>query len=328
MTAGRRGSGKTTTLQMIIEAIIGCRAAASPWSPNEEERRKALLSYFMYGMAYILWDNITRGAQISCPHIEKSCTTGLYADRKLGVSEMIMTAASTIHCFTGNNIRPRGDLASRSLQVRLDVDRIDPENRNFKHPDPIGWTRENRGKILRALYTILLGNPALKEKRDAPMKTRFKMWYRLVGAAVEHAVRCAAAPDPEIHYVPEQALDFGSLFLDQEGDDEDATSLAEMLHITNSVMTKRNAAAFKASDVAEWLNISTEADAVTVRGFLFPNHPANAGFTAKAVGKRLKAHVGEPVRYGEQTLVLRSFEDKHDKVFKFHVAVLKQPAAG
>src|SRR5216684_2176200 len=133
VTAGRRGSGKTTTLQMIIEAIIGCRAAASPWSPNEEERRKALLSYFMYGMAYILWDNITRGAQISCPHIEKSCTTGLYADRKLGVSEMIMTAASTIHCFTGNNIRPRGDLASRSLQVRLDVDRIDPENRNFKH---------------------------------------------------------------------------------------------------------------------------------------------------------------------------------------------------
>jgi hypothetical protein len=63
--------------------------------------------------------------------------------------------------FTGNNIAPKGDLASRSLQVRLDIDRIDPENRDFRHPDPTGWTRANRGKILRALYVILLGNPTL-----------------------------------------------------------------------------------------------------------------------------------------------------------------------
>jgi hypothetical protein len=39
--------------------------------------------------------------------------------RKLGVSEMVATAASTIHFFTGNNIGPRGDLASRSLVIQL-----------------------------------------------------------------------------------------------------------------------------------------------------------------------------------------------------------------
>jgi hypothetical protein len=36
------------------------------------ERRKALLAYFMYGVPYILWDNIARAMQLSCPHIEKS----------------------------------------------------------------------------------------------------------------------------------------------------------------------------------------------------------------------------------------------------------------
>ena len=87
-------------------------------------------------MPYILWDNIARGTQISCPHIEKSCTSAYYSDRKLGVSaKWSRTAASTIHFFTGNNIGPRGDLASRSLHIRLDVDRADPENRKFKHPD-------------------------------------------------------------------------------------------------------------------------------------------------------------------------------------------------
>ena len=170
VTAGRRGGGKTTTLTMLIMAVTGMWPAAAAWSTNEEERRKALLSYFLYGVPYILWDNIARGTQISCPHIEKSCTTAFYSDRKLGVSEMVATAASTIHFFTGNNIGPRGDLASRSLHIRLDVDRPDPENREFKHPDPIGWTEDKRAEILQALYTILLGNPMLKTARDAPQR--------------------------------------------------------------------------------------------------------------------------------------------------------------
>jgi hypothetical protein len=115
VTAGRRGGGKTTTLIMLIMAVTGLWPAAAAWSTNEEERRKALMSYFLYGVPYILWDNIARGMQISCPHIEKSCTAAYYSDRKLGVSEMVCTAASTIHFFTGNNIGPRGDdLASRT----------------------------------------------------------------------------------------------------------------------------------------------------------------------------------------------------------------------
>ena len=183
VTAGRRGGGKTTTLTMLIKAVTGIHPAAAAWSTNEEERRKALLSYFLQGVPYILWDNIARGTQISCPHIEKSCTAAYYSDRKLGVSEMVATAASTIHFFTGNNIGPKGDLASRSLEIRLELDRYDPENREFKHPDPIGWTDSMRAEILGALYTILLGNLTLKQPRSAPMKTRFKMWWRLVGTA-------------------------------------------------------------------------------------------------------------------------------------------------
>ena len=220
VTAGRRGGGKTTTLIMLIMAVTGVWPAAAAWSTNEEERRKALMSYFLYGVPYILWDNIARGMQISCPHIEKSCTAAYYSDRKLGVSEMVCTAASTIHLFTGNNIGPKGDLASRSLHIRLDVDRADPENRAFKHPDPVGWTENHRAEILAALYTILLGNPQLKAARDAAGKTRFKMWWRLVGSAVENAAKLAG-----------QELDFQKLFLTQEEDDEESASLADVLDV-------------------------------------------------------------------------------------------------
>jgi len=196
------------------------------------------MSYFISGVSYILWDNIPRGVQIACPHIEKSCTSAYYADRKLGVSEMVATAASTIHFFTGNNIGPCGDLASRCLNIRLAVDRPDPENRAFEHPDPIDWTDANRADILRALYTILLGNPVLAKRDGGKAKTRFKTWWRLIGAAVEHGAKLIG-----------QQLDFQELFTSQEEDDEETASLADAL----AVMRGRWPT-FRANDVTDLIN--------------------------------------------------------------------------
>jgi hypothetical protein len=185
VTAGRRGGGKTTTIIMLLVAVTGIRPAAAAWSPNEEERRKALLAYLLEALPAIVWDNIPRGTQIACAHIEKSCTATFYSDRKLCVSETIATSAATIHFFTGNNIGPRGDLTSRSLRVRLEVDRLDPENRPFSHPDPIAWTEANRGQILRALYTILVGNPFFRANSPVTPHTRFKTWWHLIVVCVK-----------------------------------------------------------------------------------------------------------------------------------------------
>ena len=308
ITAGRRGNGKTTTIIMLIVAVTGGRPAAAAWSSNEEERRKALMSYFLHGVPYILWDNIPRGMQISCPHIEKSCTSAYYSDRRLGVSEMVCTAASTIHFFTGNNVGARGDLASRSLHIRLDVDRVDPENRAFKHPDPVGWTENHRAEILAALYTILLGNPQLKAARDAEGKTRFKMWWRLVGSAVENAAKLAG-----------QELDFQKLFITQEEDDEESASLADVL----DVLVKKWPDQFTASDVAGMINNpSPNEDEQTLREYLLPGALPNHVFSAKSIGKLLKQHLDEPVRSGERTLVLRSWEDKHIKLRVYGVRTI------
>ena len=308
ITAGRRGNGKTTTTIMLIVAVIGERPAAAAWSSNEEERRKALMSYFLSGVPYILWDNIPRGTQISCPHIEKSCTSAYYSDRRLGVSEMVCTAASTIHFFTGNNIGPRGDLASRSLHIRLDVDRVDPENRPFRHPDPVGWTENYRAEILAALYTILLGNPQLKVTRHAESKTRFKMWWRLVGSAVENATKLVG-----------RELDFRKLFIEQEEDDEDSATLADALE----VLVKKWPEQFMASDVVGTVNNpDPNEDEQTLREYLLPGAPSHIQFSSKSIGKRLKQHLDEPVRSGERTLVLRSWEDKHIKMRVYGVRTI------
>jgi hypothetical protein len=304
VTAGRRGSGKTTTIIMLIKAVTGIWPAAATWSSNEEERRKAVLSYFIQGLAYILWDNIARGTQITCPHIERSCTSAYYADRRLGVSEMVATAASTIHFFTGNNIGPRGDLASRSLHIRLGADRPDPENREFKHSDPIGWTDGMRAEILGAFYTILLGNPFLDQPRDAPCKTRFKMWWRIVGSAIEHAAKLANLDGP---------IDFLKLFLTQDDEDDDTANLADALEIMLRILPKE----FTAANVVNAITTVTRrddetgaifpiADNAALREFYYPGVQATIAPTAKSVGRRLKSHRDEPVRSNGRTLILRS----------------------
>jgi hypothetical protein len=299
VTAGRRGGGKTTTLVMLLVAITGSRPAAAAWSPNEEERRKALLSYLLEGVPAIIWDNIPRGAQISCPHIERACTTAFYSDRRLGVNELVVASAATVNFATGNNIGATGDLASRRLEIRLNVDRPDPENRDFVHSDPVAWTLANRSKILRALYTIMLGAP-----REGAPKTRFKDWWRLAGSPVEHAAKLCGV-----------TLDFQSLFLSQEETDEESATLADALA---ALATKwPRSTNFPASAVASlinnrnagWTDQLDRECGETLCDLLFPNLAPDQLVAAKAVGKRLTTHVDEPVRCDNQTMVLRAARD-------------------
>ena len=345
VTAGRRGGGKTTTIMMILFAVTGIRPAAAAWSPNEEERRKALLAYLLEALPAIVWDNIPRGSQISCPHIEKSCTTAIYSDRKLGVSETIATSAATIHFFTGNNIGPRGDLASRSLQTRLEVDRPDPENREFKHSDPIGWTDAKRGQILTALYTLLLGNPRRdpKHKDLGPRQTRFKEWWDLVGSAIEHAARLAkkGAREERIKgYIADvddpPPVGFKDLFLTQEEDDEESASLADALAVLSGKWPKGETGAettFTAADVAklanttgEWAPQTDREYAETLRDFLFPEiTAATQAVTAKATGRRLKRHVGAPVRHNDEVLTLKKSPDSHANALRYYVEARSIP---
>jgi hypothetical protein len=260
ITAGQRGGGKTTTIHMISEAATGLPASAAAWSADAEERRKALFSYLEVGLAMLVWDNIPRGSAISCPSIEKSCTLEFYTDRVLGITGHKTVATYTVQIFTGNNIAPRGDLASRALTVRLAVDRIDPENRTFRHPDPIEWTTDHRGQLLAAFYTLLLGNPRRSQKKSerSPAPTRFKAWWDMVGSAVEFAAQQHVAlvkeeaewfaGDPP-DAAPPTTVDFKTLFLDGEEDEEQACSLASVL----DVLTRKwpDGAMFQAGNVVK-----------------------------------------------------------------------------
>src|SRR5262249_48359842 len=126
---------------------------------------------------------------------------------------------TTVQIFTGNAIGPRGDMASRSLMLALNVDRPDPENRSFVHPDPMGWTKVHRGRIVRALYTLLAAG-ALNRPMNQEAKTRFKTWWVLVGWPMEYAAGLLGI-----------TLDCTELMRAGEAGDEEASATSSALKI-------------------------------------------------------------------------------------------------
>jgi hypothetical protein len=280
----------------------------------DEERRKALLAYLGDGVPLIVWDNIPRGAALSCSAIERALTAETYSDRILGVTEIRTVSATAVQAFTGNNIGPRGDLASRSLNARLMCDRPDPENREFTHADPISWTEANRGRILRAIYTIMLGNPRLKARSPAPAETRFKVWWHLVGSAVEHAARkhadhagAMAMDGPADKRSWPTPISFKALFLAGEADEEQSSSVATVLE----VLLSKWPAGFSARDVAAYAGAAEEG-AVNFKAALEQaSGKAIKVVTTTVITWRLKAIVDAPVPIGDRTLVLRYLPSHH-----------------
>ena len=282
ISAGKRGTGKTTVATMIALALTGKRASAAAWSPIPEERRKAIFAALLQSVAMIVWDNIKLGTAISCPTLEKVSTGQELEDRVLGELRNERASCATIQVFTGNNIALKGDMASRGLNIRLTADRPDPENREFTHPDPFEWTLAHRGEIIKALYTILLGNPRFSPavSRRGP-KTRFKQWWHLVGAPIEHAARLAK---------PGSDIDFGKMFHNTEGDDEDSVTLAEVLGILDDLsgITKP----FVAKAVLPWLDDETHKGEA-LRDWFARRDGAKP--SSKSIGKRLGDHKELPV---------------------------------
>ena len=318
VTAGQRGGGKTTLIGMIIAGVLGRRAAAAAWSDSVEERKKALFSYLRQGVASLVWDNIARGSNISCPHIEAALTASEISDRVLGVSCFETVPASTIQVFTGNSIAPRGDMASRSFILSLDVDRPDPENREFRHADPLAWTRANRAKILRALYTILVGG-ALSRPKDQVAKTRFKTWWGLIGWPVEYAAGLLSIK-----------VDCTELLRAGEAGEEEASATSRVLAILKNrwdgkTFTTRNVVQELAKTNSPLEHEAERAaELADALGELIGKVLENP--TARSIGKLFQKHLTNRAAWiddGNGAAILRKVSGKRENEYK--VEIPRQP---
>jgi hypothetical protein len=330
VTSSQASSGKTTLLYMLVLAVLGIKPPAAAWAVGEEERRKALFAYLLQGLPTLVWDNIPNSGKVQSAALDRAATATEYSDRMLGVSSAPVAPAHSIMCFTGNNIEASGDTASRVLEVRLLVPRSDPRNRQVRRKDPVEWTRRHRADILRALYTILLGNPQLdapwsepenpeqKAGKNSSDDGRFKLWHRMVGAALEHASRIYA--DRFGLAEGEKPVSFAALF--DKAEDENAERI-EALHDLRLLQTRwADGAEFSSSDVANWAKgLALENREAT--GFRERLQNARGEITAQRAGEFLSGLRDRPLTI-EPGVVLTLRRRLQDGVQRYRVERLER----
>jgi hypothetical protein len=213
------GSGKTYTAQTIGVVYTGAPPPANPWSAEEEEQRKTLLSLLMAADGLVLFDNV-RG-HIGGETLAAIATSGMFRDRRLGTNDTESVAASTMFMFTSNNATLQVDLLRRSVKVRLDTRQENPISRQFRHADLHALLRERRGAVLRTLATLLLSRAAAGEQADSgktfPSFSAWARWCRDpvqwigYGDAARRSVEEAVQADPELDALHEllQQLEAG-----------------------------------------------------------------------------------------------------------------------
>jgi len=327
VTAGKSGGGKTTAIKMLCIAVTGKEPAAAAWSSSVEERRKSILGYLAEGIPVLTWDNLPVGATISCPTIDKVTTSSTYSDRVLSTSGNKTVPTYTVFIITGNNVTPAGETASRSLVSLLEVDRPDPENREFSHADPLGWTIDHRGRILSAMYAILVGNAELKKGESENARTRFKTWWRLVGSSVENAAAQLAKVQDENTKSRFRAheIDFGAIIAATEANDEEGAGVGEILRLLHEQWKDEP---FQAADVANHITtLAYSADPEhieerkTLCAFLDPSGRRGSDISPVTIGVRLKSIKGAPTYVGEHVLTLKAIQGSAKRSIYYRVTI-------
>jgi hypothetical protein len=196
------GTGKTLLAKFISAVCLGHieTLTTAPSGREVGEWRKRISSFLLTGSNLVIIDNLA--FTIESADLCAAVTSPVFVDRLLGTNTTIR--GNTTGCFwifTGNGLRPIGDLVRRCFWVQMDPQVSDPTQRaNFKHgkdAEFIQWTLEHRTQILRALLIVcrhwfVCGCPPCKTPRPFG---GFSRWAQLaailecggIDGALQHA---------------------------------------------------------------------------------------------------------------------------------------------
>lgn len=228
ITAAAPGSGKSL-LTEIISRTYGGNGETNTLSRQDEEVRKVITSKLMTDPhAVVTFDNIGKTHAVDSPVLAQLMTSSVWSDRALGSNDTVSRVNDKLWLGTGNNVRLGGDMASRSVFVRIDPKMEKPDKRDtslFAVGDLKTWlaTPENQVKIIHALLVLVrswasAGMPRVKIE----MRT-FTPWAQTVGGLLNfHGIEGFLSSTEDVDDADDEAYEwaqFLSAWQARHGDD-------------------------------------------------------------------------------------------------------------
>lgn len=186
ISATTQSSGKTI-LSDGIGQLYGQKV--QPWVRSDQELRKAVTAILDGPAAVVVFDNIKEGEVIDSPVLAMLLTTPTWSDRLLGTNKTFTAVNDRLWLATGNNLRLGGDMATRTVLVRLDPKMPRPELRtNFTIPHLEQWIKqpENQRLLLRHLLILVMDWITAGAPRTNHVMRQFSVWAAAVGGFLAH----------------------------------------------------------------------------------------------------------------------------------------------
>ncbi|GAA3624545.1 hypothetical protein GCM10022223_47030 [Kineosporia mesophila] len=189
VSASTASSGKSL-LTGLVGLLVGQQVV--PWpADNDVELEKLITATFTQESGAVIFDNIAEGEAISSPILANLLTNPMWSSRILGKTGMGAWVNDRLWMVTGNNLRVGGDIASRSVYIRLKPKAPHPETRTgFAIPDLQGWIMDpnHRAELLWRLLVLVADWVAAGTPRDTstPPMRQFTPWAHGVGGFLTH----------------------------------------------------------------------------------------------------------------------------------------------
>ncbi|MDI5974779.1 hypothetical protein [Amycolatopsis magusensis] len=186
--ASMPSSGKTI-LTGCVGLLVGQRVLT--WTDSEEELRKSITTVLADEAGVVVFDNLVEGEVVNSAVLARLMTERTWTDRKLGSNSALTFANDRLWLATGNNLHTGGDMASRTVWVRLDPNCPRPEARTgFTIPNLDTWILDpaNRAEVLRHVLILVLDWTAngAPTSRSVPPMRQFTRWAQYLGGLLEH----------------------------------------------------------------------------------------------------------------------------------------------
>mgnify|MGYP001145315879 CR=1 FL=1 len=157
ISAHAPGTGKSY-LGTALGVLYPDQAFLPPNLGGDRELSKNITSLFRHNPvgASILIDNIPENRAVDSPTLAAFLTSPVWQSRLIGSGDIVTAANDKILLVTGNSLVTGGDIARRTMWVRLSAPGARPEEREFEE-DFMTWLERRKADVLHALLTIARG---------------------------------------------------------------------------------------------------------------------------------------------------------------------------
>jgi len=176
------GTGASLLIDIVSYVTTGRPVTAMTEGRDEDEWRKRLTARLRNSPAIVLIDNLRR--RLDSTAFAAAITSTIWEDRLLGASETVRLPVQCVWVATGNNPGLSGEIARRTVRIRLDARQDRPWLRyNFRHPNLREWVAKHHGHLVRA--ALIFGQAWLSEgqpvDKSLPVLGMFEAWTSAVG---------------------------------------------------------------------------------------------------------------------------------------------------